>query len=143
MKAYTICYVSTARRDIDQNKIHELFYNSCQNNIAQGISGILLYNEGNFMQILEGSRSNIISLFQAIKKDQRHSDIITLFEKPIPYCIFKGYNSGFSTIENNDHIENLNNYLTLLEFIEDTNTSVVISALHRFLNTISPEHFVL
>ncbi len=142
METYAICYVSTATKGIDRDKIHDLFNNSCQKNIAQSISGILLYNEGNFMQILEGTKSHLMTLFQSIKKDSRHNDIITLLDKPIPYSLFKGYNSGFSTIENNEHIESLKDYLNLLEFVEDTNTSFVVSVLHRFLNTISPRHFV-
>jgi hypothetical protein len=49
-------------------------------NLANDITGMLLYMEGRyfseyegrFMQVLEGSESNVRKLFEKIAKDERH-----------------------------------------------------------------------
>ena len=40
-----------------------------------GITGALMFNEGRFAQVLEGSREAVTEVFQSIKNDRRHSDI--------------------------------------------------------------------
>ena len=46
-----------------------------EGNESRGITGILLYNKGCIMQILEGETSDVNCIFNRIKKDKRHTDV--------------------------------------------------------------------
>lgn len=48
-----------------------------------GIHGLLIFSEGNFFEVLEGEKELILDLYDTIKEDERHKNLITIFEKPI------------------------------------------------------------
>ncbi len=92
MKA--ICYISNFAKDLNRNIIEELVASVNSNNNAQNISGILILRNKHFFQILEGESQKVDVLFNKIKKDERHKDIITLLNTRIEDRIFDDYNSG-------------------------------------------------
>lgn len=49
-----------------------------RNNARLGITGALLYNAGNFAQILEGPLANVQRIFETIQRDPRHSDVAVI-----------------------------------------------------------------
>lgn len=108
---HTICYLSSATDDLNDKELEQLFKKTQTNNLTQEVSGILLYSYGNFLQVLEGEKTKLLTLFNTIKQDQRHKNIITIFNKQNEHCTFEGYKSGFSIIKTNTDLKNLNNYL--------------------------------
>lgn len=70
-------YISTApglgSEDIDN------ILESCQrNNLERGITGLLLYNGRNFLQLLEGAENDLRWVMRRISADPRHSGISVL-----------------------------------------------------------------
>ena len=63
----------------DRNALDKLILASALNNKARSITGILLYDERWFLQVLEGERENISESFLTIAKDARHTGV-TLVE---------------------------------------------------------------
>jgi hypothetical protein len=51
---FRIVYVSAASEPFSDQQLKELLQKSRQNNVAAGITGMLLYKDGTFMQTLEG-----------------------------------------------------------------------------------------
>ena len=49
-------------------------------NSEADISGLLLYAEGNFLQILEGDEERVNTLYAKIEMDHRHTGLIRLME---------------------------------------------------------------
>lgn len=80
---YAISYVSTASQPLDQSEIVELLNQTEVRNNKLGIHGLLIFSEGNFFEVLEGEKELILDLYDTIKEDERHKNLITIFEKPI------------------------------------------------------------
>ena len=95
----TICYVSDSKIKESKVKLDKMFNDIKTKNIINNISGVLIYKNGNFLQIIEGDKEIIDTLFLNIKKDKRHSHIITLIDFPIPHRLFKEYKTSFSIID--------------------------------------------
>ncbi len=66
-----------------------------------GLTGILIYSEGNFFQVLEGEEEIVKRMFERIKKDSRHYNIIKMLDKEMNDNSFSEYHSSFTVIS--DH----------------------------------------
>ncbi len=77
---YELIYVSSAIKKLSEEELNSLLVQSRQWNIAHSITGILLYIDGDFLQVLEGKKENINDLFEKIRRDKRHQGIIVVFE---------------------------------------------------------------
>lgn len=75
---YSLVYVSSAVHPFTPPELRELMDRSHTNNAKIGITGMLLYRGGNFMQLLEGEKHRVIKLYEYIKLDPRHTGILTL-----------------------------------------------------------------
>ena len=60
---YSICYFSTANASLSDTDFKTLFDNILKKNAANNIIGVLEYDGGNFMQILEGSKIDVINTY--------------------------------------------------------------------------------
>ena len=63
-------------------------------NPASGITGILCYGGGIFLQALEGGRMPISELYGHIQKDARHKDVVLLSYEEITERRFGGWTMG-------------------------------------------------
>ncbi|AXT58236.1 BLUF domain-containing protein [Aquimarina sp. AD1] len=107
----TISYVSTASRFLTNSDVNELFEYVKVNNNSLKITGILMYSDGNFFQILEGEKKLIHDLFKKILLDSRHYDIIKIFDHEMTKPSFSKYNSNFSTINKRSEHSELQQFL--------------------------------
>ena len=94
----TIVYVSQARENLTTKEVENIFELTLQNNIDLEITGILMYSERTFLQVLEGEYPIIKSLFKTIEEDHRHENIIKLVDIEHGNRIFNKYKTGFSII---------------------------------------------
>lgn len=74
----TIIYVSSARRLMKETELETLLAKARERNGQLGITGLLLYRDGNFMQLLEGPEAAVREVYAAIEKDDRHHQVIML-----------------------------------------------------------------
>ncbi len=63
-------------------------------NPASGITGILCYGGGIFLQALEGGRMAVSELYGHIQKDTRHKDVVLLSYEEISERRFGGWTMG-------------------------------------------------
>lgn len=72
-----LCYFSAANlaKECDVRRLVE---SSRLRNARSGITGILLYDEGAFSQVLEGEPAAVLALFAKIQSDPRHSYVMEL-----------------------------------------------------------------
>jgi len=105
-----IVYLSTAVKLMNDDQLIEILETARQNNSKQDITGVLLYSEGTFLQVLEGEESCIDAIFSAIETDPRHKNIITLIDGPIIQKNFKDWSMGFSHARA-DKVQDLVGYL--------------------------------
>jgi hypothetical protein len=67
---------------------------SRSHNPASGITGILCYGGGIFLQALEGGRQQVSALYGHIQKDVRHKDVVLLHYEEIMERRFGGWTMG-------------------------------------------------
>ena len=80
---FQIVYTSTASAPFGKPELTDLLKGSVVRNTRAGITGLLLYQDGTFMQALEGEAPVVKSLFDKISRDPRHHNIIPLIQEPI------------------------------------------------------------
>jgi len=77
-----LLYASRAATPLTASVIDSILEQSRENNLRQGITGMLCFSDDIFMQVLEGGRDEVCELFNAIVRDQRHLDVrILVYEE--------------------------------------------------------------
>ncbi len=95
---YTLIYASSARWRLEEVELEHILKSARLNNEQAGITGLLLYAEGNFLQILEGQKEDVEILFDQIKKDRRHGGIIRLMALESSQRHFPDWSMGFQRL---------------------------------------------
>ena len=90
-----IVYTSTAAALFERQELLNLLEESVQRNTSAGITGLLLYKEGSFMQVLEGEERAVKELFSKICRDSRYRNVVTLIQETIAQCEFNGSAMAF------------------------------------------------
>ena len=127
---YRIIYMSSSVKLLEENEIDSLLKYSRKSNINNDITGVLLYIEGDFLQVIEGEEDVIISLFEKIKMDSRHKGIICVFNEKVKERQFSDWSMGFH-ITNYEKLIKDTGFDTLsktqLENIEDKTASILLN----------------
>lgn len=76
-------YVSAATREFESSELSELLWAARQTNRRLGVTGMLLFAEGTFFQILEGPPQTVDALYERIARDTRHAEVAKLIREPI------------------------------------------------------------
>ncbi|NHN26727.1 BLUF domain-containing protein [Flavobacterium jejuense] len=100
---YRIIYLSSATTKFNNDEIIALLKTSRSNNETNGITGLLLYSDGNFLQIIEGKRKPLQKLYGKISMDSRHKNIIKVFEGNVSSRIYSNCKMGFNSIDREFH----------------------------------------
>jgi hypothetical protein len=80
--------------DTSASAIEAILAQSRQHNPGSGITGILCYGGGIFLQAIEGGRMAISALYNHIQKDPRHKDVVLLDYEEISERRFGGWTMG-------------------------------------------------
>jgi hypothetical protein len=80
--------------DTQPEAIEAILAQSRQFNPASGITGILCYGGGIFLQAIEGGRNAISDLYRHIQKDVRHKEVVLLQYEEITERRFSGWTMG-------------------------------------------------
>ncbi len=94
----TLLYVSAAVRPFSNDELIEMLQSFKKRNIDAEITGILLYKDQSFMQILEGPPEAVRQRFRAIERDSRHKNVIKVVEEPISERSFGEWSMGYRNI---------------------------------------------
>ena len=91
-------YSSSASSSFREHEIPGLLAQIRQNNEALGVTGMLLYIEGSFFQVLEGPPDVVDALIRKIQTDPRHTRITIVIREPIAKRDFSEWTMGFEAI---------------------------------------------
>ncbi|HET8746021.1 MAG TPA: BLUF domain-containing protein [Ramlibacter sp.] len=80
--------------DASEQAIEAILREGREHNQACGITGILCYGDGVFLQCIEGGRLEVSELFATIQKDPRHKDVALLHYEEILERRFGGWSMG-------------------------------------------------
>ncbi len=89
--------------DDSQAAIDSIVAQSRQHNPQSGITGILCYGGGIFLQAIEGGRQPVSDLFGTIQEDSRHKDVCLLHFEEITERRFGGWTMGQVNLSKVNH----------------------------------------
>jgi hypothetical protein len=99
---HSVVYVSTATRPFSPAELNELLSLSRERNQASGITGMLLFKDGCFIQAFEGEKEAVRNLQLRIERDPRHHNIVVLMNGPIDQRDFSAWTMGFKHLSDDD-----------------------------------------
>ena len=85
--------------DTQPEAIDGILAKSREFNPSSGITGILCYGGGIFLQAIEGGRNAVNELYGHIQKDVRHKDVVLLHYEEISERRFSGWTMGQVNME--------------------------------------------
>lgn len=114
MPLISLVYVSVESHPLSEADLVEILKKAREKNSRLGITGMLLYRDGFFIQCLEGEKSAVEELYAVIKLDKRHKNVLTVSQTKIAERTFQDWTMGFSRISNTD-LNNLDGYQDYLD----------------------------
>lgn len=96
---YSLLYASSASKDFTENELKSLLEEIREKNRQLNITGILLYGNKSFLQVLEGEKDQLHELYEKIMKDPRHKTIVKLHEEKIEARVFSDWSMAYKRID--------------------------------------------
>jgi hypothetical protein len=97
---WVLLYRSAETYEMHADDLLKLLLDAREHNLEHGITGLLLYHEGRFMQMLEGPRDAVLPLYERIAADPRHCDTVLEFSEGATQRLFPDWQMGFAVVPN-------------------------------------------
>jgi len=94
----TLVYSSSAAQPFRESALEQLLSEFRLANATRSITGMLLFRDGRFVQVLEGARRIVTDLAERIARDPRHEDMRVLLVEPIEARRFPTWTMGFRSV---------------------------------------------
>ena len=131
----SIVYVSSSVIPFSTSDLEDLLLKAKAFNSKHSITGALFYNDGNFIQCIEGPPAEMVLTYDRILKDKRHKGIIQLINLPIPFRAFKSWEMAFVRIGPNRSQE-LTNALSRTSPNATNKTHPSLVLMNSFISTL-------
>ena len=137
---YQLAYVSTETEPFSQIDLVELLAVARGANAERGVTGLLLYREGCFYQVLEGNEFAVNKTFNGIEQDPRHRDVQVLFKGESESREFPDWQMAFLNLDGieADTLAGFSDFLSRdaqpREFLENLSRGKRLALMFRTLN---------
>ena len=101
---FNLVYASLATEMFATGALLEWLPAFREKNARLGITGLLLYQDGAFMQTLEGDEAAVRALYATIREDPRHHRVVTLLATPVDKRQFPDWSLGFKSLDTSDFL---------------------------------------
>lgn len=88
---YSIIYQSKAQEKFEIKAIELMLMKAKRKNKSLKITGCIVYANDKFIQLIEGSKDDVLDLYKDIKNDTRHCSVITLIETSSSEKLWKNW----------------------------------------------------
>ena len=109
---YSLIYRSQASRAVHEVTLPPLLRKARLHNERTRLGGLLLYANGEFMQVLEGPEPALSELYARIQADPRHYAVRTLAYGPIAERAFPDWRMAYAPADARD-LEKVTGFLPL------------------------------
>jgi len=92
---YRLIYSSEAAPGLAAPELEEMLAESRVRNRVYGITGVLLFVDGAFLQILEGEKEDVLGLMERIERDPRHHGVKVFYEEEVPERAFPSWSMAY------------------------------------------------
>ena len=101
---FQLVYVSRATSGMDVAELDAILDTARQNNAGLGITGMLLYHEGSFIQVLEGEQAAVEALYEKIGQDARHESANVVLRTEVEDRAFDQWSMGYKRATTKDDV---------------------------------------
>ena len=95
-ECYSIAFSSVATVDFSEAALLQLLKQACSLHEQAGLTGVLMYGNGRFMQVMEGCPAAVRSVYARIATDPRHGRLEKLADGPVARREFTGWRMSFA-----------------------------------------------
>lgn len=103
-----LVYYSAATQRVDDAELERILRTSRRNNGQVGVTGVLLFHEGSFFQVLEGPAAPVLRTFDRIMKDPRHVSVIRALNEPAEARAFADWSMGYTAVDQLEEAQRAN-----------------------------------
>lgn len=96
---FRILYTSSATMDVSDEELESILEKSRKNNSEKNVTGLLIVKGRTFLQCLEGEKEDVLTIYEKISKDDRHTNIIDLEEENIEERLFPDWSMGYKNVK--------------------------------------------
>jgi hypothetical protein len=134
MSLHCLIYTSIAKERLTDSSLKNLLNKSRSNNTAFNITGMLLYMDPFFIQILEGGEIAVNEIFRKITEDPIHHKISLIVKKSIEERSFSSWAMGFNKLseESIESVMDLDTFYNSDDFKKCS--SEIVELLEMFRN---------
>jgi hypothetical protein len=127
-------YASKASPGFQESDLPPLLEKSRINNAARGVTGMLLYIEGNFFQVLEGEEADVMAIYDRICLDDRHGRVTQIIREPVFERDFPDWTMGYARVDLDDVQRHTgeNDFFTAATCVEQMNQGRARKLLSAF-----------
>lgn len=97
-----VAYLSSAKPSFRESDLEAILEASRRNNERTGLTGLLLYGSGSFLQLLEGDKEAVDACLMRIARDPRHSALRIVVRGAIERRSFGGWAMGFRSVRGDE-----------------------------------------
>jgi len=118
---YRLIYASCAAERLTNDDLSDILETSRRFNQKADITGVLLFHNGRFMQVLEGEQIKVKALMKRIGLDSRHVRVDVIFEEQATHSMFADWNMAYvpGGPELDKRLEGVGGFETLSKFGDD------------------------
>ncbi|MCG5508749.1 ABC transporter substrate-binding protein [Ectothiorhodospira lacustris] len=121
-----VLYVSRTVEPLGDESLQAILRTARIANARSGVTGFLIYQDGQFMQMLEGPRAQVEATMARIRLDPRHEDVHIVAEGDIRTRVFSDWSMGFQDMSRSSGEPDFSQWqrrtISLLELAEDAHT---------------------
>lgn len=96
---HELIYRSRSAGPFDRTEIGRILATARLRNAADGLTGLLLYSNDSFLQVLEGETDAVRRTFARIREDPRHRELTVLADGPVDGRRHPGWSMGFHHLD--------------------------------------------
>lgn len=104
MHLKSVTYTSWARPNFSEEDLESILRSARTNNPMDGISGLLIFNGGAFLQILEGGETAVDEMVQRLSTDPRHFNLFIRSEQRIAERAFPDWSMAYLRVDNGEFV---------------------------------------
>lgn len=104
MQLKSLTYTSWARPGFNEADLDGILRSAQTNNPLEGITGVLIFNGGAFLQILEGGESAVDEMAQRLRSDPRHFNMFVRSEEVVSQRAFPDWSMAYLRVDGGEFI---------------------------------------
>ncbi len=138
---YHLVYISYAGHPFSDLELAELLQQARDNNTRAQVTGILLYAQQRFIQVLEGSETAVRALFERIAEDPRHRKVTVVLEGAHTQRMFDKWSMGFKSLTD-FQFKDLSGFTQVEDFLQRQHVTDDSHPVLIFLQLFYKKNFV-